>query len=128
MKLQLIKGRSYSGKGVSVTIDSPIYETDDGTIADALVGSGYFIVVESGKTNAGAGNNANKETPLEKMTAKQLDEYAKANGIDLKGLTKNADKIAKIQQTLNGNSEDGNNSAEGNGDNGGIDYDGGEGG
>ena len=102
MKLKLINGRSYSAKGVSVTTEKPFFETADNKLADALVKSGHFIAVS--ENNSSGNNTANsgggKETPLEKMTAKQLDEYAKEKGIDLSGLTKNADKLAKIQQVL----------------------------
>ena len=105
MKLKLIKGRSYSYGKIKVTNDKPIFETADNKLADALIKSGFFVAVSEPapvKNNNTSGNKDKepKETPLEKMTAKQLDAYAKEKGIDLKGLKTNADKIAKIKELL----------------------------
>jgi len=122
MKLKLIKGRSYCGRNVKATIDKPIYDTNDDALAAALVDSGYFIVVENQSDGV---TDEKKETTIEdkksfdkalivKMTKgkslqtfslEQLDEYAAANNIDFTGLSKKADKLAKIQEIL---ADDGN--------------------
>lgn len=106
MKLKLIKGRSYNAKGVKVTADKPFFETDNDKLANMLIDSGHFIMIDRQKnSNSGAG----KEKPLEKMTGKELDAYAKEKGIDLTGLTKNDEKLAKIQEALKApNDESGN--------------------
>ena len=118
MKVKLIKGRSYSAKGVNVTAGSPIFETDDGNLAKRLIASGHFeAVAEPANGNSGE----IKEKPVDKMTEAELDAYAKEKGIDLTGLSKKADKLAKIQEAMK---PPGNNNPPGdNGENGGGEID-----
>ena len=98
-KLKLIKGRSYTGYGISATLDCPFIETDKKEISDSLVSSGYFSFV--GEDNSGE-DRAQKtdDKPLEKMTEKELDVYAAENGIDISGISKKADKLAAVQKAL----------------------------
>jgi hypothetical protein len=103
-KLKLVKSRSYNGYGIKATNLKPPVEVADEAIASKLIGSGYFVAV------AGPAPVVPPVVPpvtpptgegdIEKMTEKQLDAYAEENGIDLAGLTKKADKLAKIQQAL----------------------------
>lgn len=58
------------------------------------------------------------EKPLEKMTNAELDELAKAEGIDLNGATKKADKVAAItaaREDAESEDESGKDEAEGDG-------------
>ena len=92
-KLKLIKGRSYTGYGISATLDCPFIETDKKEISDSLVSSEYFSFV-------GEDNSGEDDKPLEKMTEKELDVYAAENGIDISGISKKADKLAAVQKAL----------------------------
>lgn len=94
-KLKLIKGRSYTGYGVKASVKRPCVDVDKKEVADALIASGYFSLVEET-----AGSNFNGEKPIEKMTEKELDAYAAENGIDLAGVSGKAKKLAKIQDAL----------------------------
>lgn len=103
-KLKLIKGRSYTGRGVKATSESPVVEAESKVAYDALIASGYFVSVgEAAPTGAAGGTD---EKPLAKMTEKELEAYAEENGIDLSGASKKADKLAIIQQALELFSED----------------------
>lgn len=102
-KLKLIKGRSYTGYGVKASVESPCVDVDKKEVADALIASGYFSLVEE---NADDGNSGG-EKPIEKMTEKELDAYAAENGIDLAGVSGKAKKLAKIQEALADNGDDG---------------------
>lgn len=94
-KLKLIKGRSYTGYGVKAAVESPCVDVDKKEVADALIASGYFSLVEET-----AGGNSGGEKPIEKMAEKELDAYAAENGIDLAGVSGKAKKLAKIQDAL----------------------------
>lgn len=100
MKLKLIKGRSYNAKGVKVTADKPFFETDNNKLANTLIDSGHFIVIDEQKNNSLNTSKEIKEKPIDKMTEKELDDYAKEKEIDLTSLTKKADKLAKILENL----------------------------
>jgi len=102
MKLKLIKGRSYTATGVKVTAEKPIFETDDNKLAKMLVESGYFVAVEEPKND----DSGKKEKPVDKMTEKELDEYAAQNNIDLGEIKGKAEKLAKIQEVLKENKPD----------------------
>jgi len=93
-KLKLIKGRSYTGL-VKATAAQPFVDVENKATADALVSSGYFVIDRKVKNSAPIG-----EIPVEKMAEKQLDDYAAENGIDLTGLKKKAEKLAKIQEAI----------------------------
>lgn len=97
-KLQLTKGRSYTGRGVKATAEKPFVEVKDKETSEALVASGRFILAGEVKDDGGAGGGNDK--PVDKMTEKELEAYAAENGIDLAGLTKKADKLAKILEVL----------------------------
>lgn len=94
-KLKLIKGRSYTGHGVSVSAESPFTEITDKETSDALVNTGYFSVVSESTPE-----RPHEEKPLDKMNEKELEAYAAENGIDISGVNKKADKLALIQQAL----------------------------
>lgn len=98
-KLKLIKGRSYTGYGVSATADSPFIETDEKEISDSLTASGYFSFVGEDNSDEDGTQKAD-DKPLEKMTEKELDVYAAENGIDISGISKKADKLAAVQKAL----------------------------
>ena len=102
-KLKLIKGRSYTGYGVTATSVSPIVDVESEETAKTLIASKYFSVIsetaEIEKTTSSA-VTATAEKPLNKMTEKELEAYAAENGIELTGLKKKADKLSAIQQAL----------------------------
>lgn len=95
-KVKLIKGRSYTGYGIKATAESPCIEVAKKEVAEALVATGYFSLIEA---SADADNSGN-EKPVDKMTEKELDAYAAENGIDLTGVSGKAKKLAKIQESL----------------------------
>lgn len=95
-RLKLIKGRSYTGYGVKVSAESPCVDVVKKEVADALIASGYFSLIEE----AADGGNSGGDKPIEKMTEKELDAYAAENGIDLAGVSGKAKKLAKIQEVL----------------------------
>ena len=106
-KVKLIKGLSYTGYGVHATVESPCADVEKKEVADALVASGYFSVIDTGAHTDDGKNGAGK--PLDKMTEKELEAYAAENGIDLSGASKKAEKLAAIQQAL---AEDDGNGAD----------------
>jgi hypothetical protein len=96
-KLKLIKGRSFTGFGVKATSEKPEVQTDAKELYDKLIATGRFTaVMMSESTNALTAG----EKPLSKMTEKELEVYAEENGINLTGLSKKSDKLAKIQEML----------------------------
>jgi hypothetical protein len=103
-KIRLIKGRSYNGV-VTATNKNPIIEVADEAKAKKALASGYFELIEQPapqtppKTSGEQGGEAD-EAALGKMTEKELDAYAKANGISLSGINKKADKLAKILEAV----------------------------
>lgn len=94
-KLKLIKGRSYTGHGISVSSVDPFIEVSDKEKSDALAATGYFSVVSESTPE-----RPHEEKPLDKMSEKELEAYAAENGIDISGVNKKADKLALIQQAL----------------------------
>ena len=103
-KLRLIKGRSYTGYGVKASIENPCVDINKKDVADALIASGYFSLVEKVADNSNYGS----KKPIEKMTEKELNAYAVENGIDLTGVSGKAKKPTKIQETLTATEEGGN--------------------
>jgi len=92
-KLRLIKSRSYTGNGIKVSADKPIIEIENKEKADTLVATGYFSII-SEQANASEGRS------LDKMSDKELDDYAAEIGADVSGLGKKADKLAAVRQAL----------------------------
>lgn len=86
-KVKLIKGLSYTG-AVRVTKADPVAEVEEKELAEALVASGYFELVEA----------SDEGVNLDKMTKAQLEAYAAENGIDLTGKTSKADIIVAIKE------------------------------
>ena len=102
-KLKLVRGLSYSGYGVKATNQRPIITVDKKEAADALIASGHFSLI----AESGADNTFVEVKSIEKKTEKELDAYARENGIDLSGVSGKAKKLAKIQEVLAGNEDDG---------------------
>lgn len=93
-KLRLIKALSFHGI-VTATVQNPIVETQDEAVMKKAVATGYFELIEH-TADATDGVIEQKNTAFEKMTEKELALYAQEHGIDLTGLAKKADKLAKI--------------------------------
>jgi hypothetical protein len=119
-KLKLIKGRSYHGI-VTATNKAPFVEVADEATAKKAVATGYFEIVSAPPPQSNTGSS--KQFDVTKMAERQLDAYAAENGIDLAGLTKKADKLAKILEAAeaaakkdddSGGGRAGNNDTEGN--------------
>jgi len=113
-RLKLVRGRSYTGI-VTVSNAAPFVEVKDKETADFLVGTGRFSLVGAAEGsakkdepekspdlagNAAAQTNAPTEVRFDRMTTKQLTDYAAENGIDLVGCNNNPDRIKRIQQVL----------------------------
>jgi len=105
-KLKLIRGRSYTGNGISANIKNPIIETGNKQVADKLVAGKRFELIDVVEPNVN--NEADNGVPNEKWSVAQLKDYAAANGVDLTGAKAKADILAKIQETgeENGNGVD----------------------
>lgn len=70
-------------------------ETSETDIARLLEG-GFIEAVDEVEETDEVDETVADEKPLEKMTNAELDELAKAEGVDLNGITKKADKVAAI--------------------------------
>jgi|GEM_PF-3166939 len=124
-KLKLKKGRSYQGCGVKV--DSKQSEIDVAAeVADRLLATGYFSLISAEEDPAEVNTPANIENAnggeggvqegiaLDNMTVAQLKAFAKEHGIDISGLSKKPDILAKIleageEMTPENSSGDGDN-------------------
>lgn len=76
-------------RGMSVPKDASDVDVE------RLLAGGYIEVLDEVDEPEGDDGTVD-ENPLEKMTNAELDELAKAEGIDLGGATKKADKVAVI--------------------------------
>lgn len=63
---------------------------------ERLVAGGFIEIVATDEPEEVEDDETVVLKPLEKMTKAELDELAQADGIDLSGITKNADKVAAI--------------------------------
>lgn len=99
-RVRLTKGRSYSGYGVKVTAARPLAEINDHETLDAIVATGRFVVETALPVYDDESEKKLKESLVEKMTEKELEEYASENAIDLTGLKGKTPKLMKIQETL----------------------------
>jgi hypothetical protein len=110
-RLRLAKGRSYTGYGVTATALAPDVEAGSKKLSDALIATGRFVLAGETKADTGA-----DDRPVGRMTEKELDVYAAENGIDLAGLTKKADKLARVQEALANAGDGGSDGGDGEGD------------
>ena len=94
LELILIKGKSYTG-AVHATEQRPQVEVEQQETADYLVDSGYFKLV-GGSAETPPDTQADADISLTEMSLKQLQEYARENGIDLNGATRKDDVLAAI--------------------------------
>lgn len=113
--LRLCKSLSYSGV-VAATAKAPDIFIQDEAAANAAIATGYFKLVAiegDGEGNGQPGTGAGKA--LDDMTVPELKEFAEQNTIDLKGLTKRDDILARIKEAQaddqTGNGGDGGASA-----------------
>lgn len=90
--LKLTKALSYCGV-VKATKKNPDVLVEDKTTADEAVATGYFKLVE-GEADPGSGKT------LGEMTGPELETYAAYKGVNLKGISKKADIIAKLKEEL----------------------------
>lgn len=97
-KVKLIKGLSYTG-AVHATKENPYVDVEDKETADAVVATGYFELVEetADDNNDGGKNDKSGEAAIDDMTIAQLKAYAAEKGIDLAGVSRRDDIIAKIK-------------------------------
>lgn len=85
--LRLNKGLSYSGI-VSATNRAPDVFVEDTPTADLALATGYFVLVEGNDKAPVPQTPSGSITALDTMSGARLKEYAKENGIDIKGLTR----------------------------------------
>ncbi len=119
IKLKLIRGLSYSGGitgggTVSATAKKPFVEVETLEDAEILVKSGHFEVVDNKEKAPAKAENTpsppfpgaegdkteDKEVSVDKMTKKELLEYASAKGIDISDCTNNKERAARIKEVL----------------------------
>ena len=101
-KLKLIRGRSYTGRGVKVTAEKPFVEVEDKQTADCLAASGRFELIGEFVDEAAGeevlGGEEPDAAPAATWTTARLQGYAEANGIALEGARTKAEMLERIQQ------------------------------
>lgn len=96
--LRLTKALSYCGV-VKATRKNPNLFVEDKATADAAVATGYFKLVEAEEPGQPPKEPERGKT-LEEMTVSELETYAAYNGVELKGISRKADIIAKLKEEL----------------------------
>lgn len=105
--LRLTKALSYTGI-VSATRKNPDVFTDDETVANAAVKTGYFTIIDDGGNSPVANTEGDEQTHEEaepvrhisELNTSELETLAAYHNIVLKGATKKADIIEKIKAAL----------------------------
>lgn len=110
-KLLLCKGLSYHGI-VTATVNSPFVDVENRTVADYLVGTGYFKLISQPvpqseiqldgirESEPIAKDKPSKKKALESYTKAELEEYATELGADITDCTNNDQRIAVIKEVL----------------------------
>lgn len=101
-KLQLMKGLSYSTMKVSAVKGVPFSIEDD--VAEILMKTGRFEEMPEEDDTVVGGTEAPKH--FADMTKAELETFAAANNIDLRGCKSKADMLAKAS-TFAGNAAEG---------------------
>lgn len=96
--LKLTKALSYCGV-VKATKKNPDVFVEDKATADEAVATGYFKLVE-GEEAPEPPKDPEPGKTLEEMTVPELETYAAYKGVNLKGISKKADIIAKLKEEL----------------------------
>lgn len=96
--LKLTKALSYCGV-VKATKKNPDVFVEDKATADEAVATGYFKLVEGEETPEPPKDPEPGKT-LDEMTVPELETYAAYKGVNLKGISKKADIIAKLKEEL----------------------------
>ncbi len=96
--LKLTKALSYCGV-VKATKKNPDVFVEDKATADEAVATGYFKLVE-GEADPEPPKDPEPGKTLDEMTVPELETYAAYKGVNLKGISKKADIIAKLKEEL----------------------------
>ena len=96
IKLKLIRGRSFYLNGIFATSEKPYVEVEDKSLAGYLVSCGRFAYADVADSSSKP--DSSDGAPDESWSVKQLKAYAAENGIDLDGISKQPDILAKIQE------------------------------
>ena len=96
--LKLTKALSYCGV-VKATKKNPDLFVEDKATADEAVATGYFKLVE-GEEAPEPPKDPEPGKTLDEMTVPELETYAAYKGVNLKGISKKADIIAKLKEEL----------------------------
>lgn len=98
-RLKLTKALSYTGI-VSASKGNPYVDVEDKATAEKAVATGYFeIAAEENPEPENTDKPMRKS--LEKMNISELETFAVYNNVDIKGITKKADIISKLETELN---------------------------
>lgn len=105
--LKLTKALSYAGI-VSATRKNPDVFTDDETVANAAVKTGYFAIIGDGGDSPVSDTEGGEQTHEEaepvrhisELNTSELETLAAYHNIVLKGAIKKADIIEKIKAAL----------------------------
>lgn len=103
--LKLTKALSYFGV-VKATKKNPDVFVEDKATADEAVATGYFKLVE-GEEAPEPPKDPEPGKTLDEMTVPELETYAAYKGVNLKGISKKADIIAKLKEELGDEETDG---------------------
>jgi len=99
-KLKLKKALSYTGI-VKASKENPYVAVEDKAIAEKAVATGYFeLMPEENSENEDTDKETNKNKKLDEMNVSELETFAAYNNISLKGITKKADIISKLETEL----------------------------
>ncbi len=98
--LQLTKALSFTGI-VTATKKKPDVFVEDKATADQAVATGYFKLIEGREEISDDGSKEKEQgKTLEEMTVPELETFAAYKDVNLKGITKKADIIAKLKAEL----------------------------
>ena len=105
MRLKLIKGLSYSGI-IRATAKNPIVEVEDEAIAELAVASGYFVNLDAPEEPEETQEPETEENLqyggklLCEMNKSELETFATYRNVSLKGISRKADIIKRLQDCL----------------------------
>ena len=102
-RLKLARGLSYIGHGLNATKKEPYVNTPDKSVADYLVESKHFELVDCQAQGSGAPPGVHPQDgslPNEQWTVQQLQAFAAEKDIDIAGLKLKPEIYAKIQEAL----------------------------
>lgn len=97
--LKLMKALSYSGI-VEATKQKPDVFIKDKATTDKIIATGYFTLIDYDGETPAEKTEEKLGKALEEMTISEMETFAAYKDVNLKGITKKADIIAKLKEEL----------------------------